>query len=153
MVTGLIRCLAVTAGMLGCSTAFAMLGGTLDSIEADQVRLGAEHTVAAAGALTMHTLTLPGGGVVHEYLTTTGVVAGVTWSGAGAPNFRQIFGDAYFSRYSAAQAQKKSLSHRQFALHDADLVVESRGGMHSLFSGRAYLPAALPQGVTPDQLQ
>jgi len=153
MGTGTIRCLLVALALGASGNAMAMLGGTLDTVEADQVRLGAARQVAPVGALTQHTLSMPGGASVREYTTSGGLVVGVTWTGPGAPNFKQLFGDAYFSRFTAAQSQKRAIAHTRFAVQDPDLVIESSGGMHRLFSGRAYLPQALPAGVSPDQIQ
>lgn len=153
MGTGIIRCLFVALAIGASGNALAMLGGTLDTVEADQVRLGAERHSAPAGGLIVHTLSLPGGTVIREYLASSGIVVGVSWSGPSMPDLKHLFGDAYFSRYTAAQSQKRVISHRAFALHDPDLVVESTGAMHRLFTGRAYLPAALPSGVSPDQIQ
>jgi hypothetical protein len=153
MRTGMIRCLLVALALGASGNALAMLGGGFDTIAADQAKLGAAHQAVPVGPLTQHTLSAPGGGVVREYTTSAGLVVGVSWSGAGAPNFKQIFGDAYFSRFTAAQSQKQAISHRRFTVQDPDLVIESTGSMHRLYSGRAYLPQALPSGVSPDQIQ
>jgi hypothetical protein len=78
------------------------------------------------------------------------MVFAVAWQGALMPDLRQTLG-RYFDRYTAAASEKRA-GRRQVAVRDSDLVVQSSGHMRS-FSGRAYLPKLLPQGVTLEELR
>jgi len=105
---------------------------------------------APAGALQKQQLQLPSGTIVTEYLGAGGAVYAVTWHGPSLPNLRQVLGN-YFSAYQSA-AQTPVVRHRLVRVNSADLVVESSGKMRA-FVGRAWLPALLPSGVTPVDIQ
>jgi hypothetical protein len=101
----------------------------------------------------MHEIT-SGALTVHEYVTRSGQVFAVTWQGPTPPNLQQLLG-TYFSRLQAAAVAQHQINpgiHRQLQIDAADLVVESVGRMRD-FRGVAYLPALMPSGVTPADLQ
>jgi hypothetical protein len=60
------------------------------------------------------------------------------------PNLRQTLGK-YFDTYVAA-AQLKKANRRRVDVHEDNLIVEAGGHMRA-YSGRAYLPQAVPSGV------
>jgi len=93
---------------------------------------------------------LPSGTLVREYSGADGYVFAVTWNGPFMPNLRQTLG-RYFDVYVAA-AKANRTDHRHLQIEQNDLVVQASGRMHS-FAGRAYLPLALPPGVSPGDLQ
>jgi hypothetical protein len=74
----------------------------------------------------------------------------VTWRGPFVPNLKQLFG-RYFEEY-AAGAAANHIDHHHLEVRQRDLVVQAGGHMRAT-SGRAYLPEALPAGVTPEDLQ
>ena len=146
------KVLVASAALLASANAFAVLGGTVQSVQADRQVLGAGYTSSANGVLTVHTLARPDGGTVREFSDHSGQVVGVAWSGRTMPNLQQILGSQYFSRLAARNqnAGRRIASHRILVIEEPDLVVESTGSMHSGFSGRAYLTSALAAGVTPE---
>jgi Protein of unknown function (DUF2844) len=123
----------------------AALGGSADSVESDRVSMKALTRPAPAGSLQTQELQLPTGTVVTEYLGTNGVVYAVTWHGPALPNLQQILG-VYFDSYQAA-AQAPVIRHRLVRVDSPNLVIESSGKMRA-FTGRAWLPALLPSGVS-----
>ncbi|MEJ2552715.1 MAG: DUF2844 domain-containing protein [Gammaproteobacteria bacterium] len=144
------RAWLMSALLLGVTVAsepvWAALGGDMESVDTDQGALNASEQISATTqSYTVYELQTTAGIVVREYLSLDGSVFAVSWQGPALPNLRQILG-GYFARYTEA-AQKQSGGHGHQAVHLPDLVVESSGHMRAFF-GRAYLPKALPQGVT-----
>jgi Protein of unknown function (DUF2844) len=125
--------------------AWAALGGTADSIEADRISMKGL-TRPIAGGLQTHELQLPSGTIVTEYLGSTGLVYAVTWRGPVLPDLRQVLGN-YFANYQSAAANP-TIRHRLVRVSSTDIVIESSGKMRA-FVGRAWVPALLPSGVTP----
>jgi len=127
--------------------AFAALGGTLDSVQSDQHRMMATMKSANAPAYTIHEITTPAGVVVREYVGSSGRVFGVAWEGPFMPDLRQILG-SYFKHFAAAsKAKRASLASRnRLVISEPGIVLESTGHMRA-YSGRAYDPGLLPEGV------
>ncbi|WP_367949067.1 DUF2844 domain-containing protein [Paraburkholderia sp. NMBU_R16] len=71
------------------------------------------------GLYTVHTLTLPSGTVVREYVASSGLVFGVAWKGPTLPDLRATLGDA-FDRYVSASAAGHKAA---LAVAASDLVV------------------------------
>lgn len=143
---------ALAAGAFGISAAaHAALGGTVESVQADKTAMHAKAQVMpGAGSYTVHEIQLPSGTVVREYASADGKIFGVAWQGPSLPDIPQLLGP-YFERYANAM-EGKPRAQRHAVVRQPDLVVQSHGRMGA-FSGRAYLPQALPQGVSPDILQ
>ena len=99
---------------------------------------------------SVHEIQTASGTKVREYVSPAGSVFAVAWEGPVIPDLRQALG-SYFDRYIAALADKQA-GHRQVEVRESDFVVQSRGHMRA-FSGRAYLPLLMPQGVTVDDLR
>ena len=90
---------------------------------------------------------------VRQYLSAAGQVYAVSWDGPAMANVAALLGtwfDAYQASAVAAQAGTQSLH----ALHveRSDLVVETAVRLRD-FHGRAWLPAAIPAGVTTADIQ
>ena len=126
----------------------ATLGETPESTELDRASMGASLRLSPAGQFTIHDMSAPSGTSIREYVSPTGKVFAVTWQGPVIPDLRQLLG-RYFERYTAAG---KQAGRRQIEVRDADFVLQSQGHMRA-FSGRAYLPQLLPQGVAAEQIQ
>jgi Protein of unknown function (DUF2844) len=149
----LLQVLATGVALARGSAALAALGGDAGSVAADRVAFAAQLRTTATLQFDAHEIGF-GAQTVHEYVSRQGQVFAVTWQGAVPPNMRQLLGE-YFGRFqSAAMAahQQSPGQHRQFQLTQPDLVIWSSGRLRN-FRGMAYLPAALPAGVTVDQLQ
>jgi hypothetical protein len=109
----------------------------------------------AGGAARVESYVDAGGTRYNEYIATgSGQIFAYTWQGPTPPNL-----DALLGHYAAAWRSGAA------ALHAADrddlhaarvdtptVVVETGGPMRS-YVGRAWLPAALPTGVTEGDLQ
>jgi hypothetical protein len=140
---------AVAAGAL---PGWAALGGSADSVAADQAKLQATRKMVAMPEYTVHEITRADGGVVREYVTPAGKVFGISWSGPTIPDLTQLLGSYQAEARDTLRAQPKSFGHRAAAVHNSDLVVESAGHMHA-FQGRAYLNSLLPTGVSPEKIK
>jgi hypothetical protein len=131
-------------------SASATLGESSTSVETDRASMKASLRALPAANFTVHEIQAPSGTTVREYVSQDGIVFAIAWQGPVMPDLRQALG-RYFDRYTAA-ASARRLGRRQVAISESDLVVQSGGHMRS-FSGRAYLPQLLPQGVTLDELR
>jgi len=134
------------------ASAFASLGGTVSSVEADRVRMNSALVrVQRADNYSVHEMLSPTGTTVREYYGSDGRVFGVAWDGEWPPDLRQLFG-TYFDQYQRATATARrahATSHNRVAISESDLVVRASGHARST-SGIAYAPSLLPLGVTPD---
>ena len=137
-------------GALWSAVACAALGEPESSLKAETQLNRATIKQVDYGPYRVHEMQLPSGTVLREYAGPDGKVFAVTWNGPFIPNLRQTLG-RYFDQYAAGAAavhgDRKHLEVRQ-----ADLVVESGGHMRA-HHGRAYLPQAVPSGVSIGDLQ
>lgn len=142
------------AGLVLLTAAFvaparAALGGVEASVESDRLQIGATLHVLAMPSYTVHELQAPSGTVVREYVSPQGTVFGVAWHGPSMPDLRQVLG-TYFDRYVEATASRRMRG--PLSIEQPGLVVQSGGHMRA-FVGRAYIPEALPPGVTADSVR
>lgn len=144
-----LTCL-VAAALALPSMAFASLGGTVASVQADQVHMKATARIASTNAkYTVHEMETSTGTKVREYIATNGTVFGVAWNGPTAPDLRQVLG-TYFDTFTKATKVSQS-GHSHMLIQQSDLVVRSSGHMRA-FKGNAFAPALLPQGVTSSDI-
>ncbi len=134
-------------------SAHATLGGNLASIEADRVHMKVQTpaSVSATAAYTVYELTLPSGTAIRQYLSASGTVFAVAWSGAFKPDLRQLLGP-HFDTMLAQQSHIAHAGHPRSQVKGSNLVIESGGRMRDFF-GRAYLPSEMPAGVTSQDIQ
>jgi hypothetical protein len=130
--------------------ASAGLGEVEASVEADVAMMRGSMKVADNANYRSHEIQMPSGTVVHEFTGGDGNVFAVTWNGPAMPNLRQALG-RYFDDYVAA-AKTNHSGHHHLEIHNRDLVVRAGGHMRA-FSGIAYLPQAIPSGVSIGELQ
>ena len=149
------------------SIATATLGGPAASVAADAAQMNASEGVNTARPLpglpaqaapasanfAVERMTTPEGTVVSEYIGQGGTVFAVTWRGPTPPDVATLLG-TYFKQYSdAANAGAPgSFGLHVSSVHASDVTVDTAGNM-ALFWGRAYLPAALPAGVTLSEIK
>lgn len=132
--------------------AWASLGGNAGSVEVDRVQMNAAVQVTSHDTYKVHAMTVPGGTVVNEFVSPDGKVFAVAWHGQFMPQLQQVLG-TYFQEYTTAlAAQEKHYGRHPMNLQTQDLVVQMSGHMRS-YVGRAYLPNALPQGLTAADIQ
>jgi hypothetical protein len=130
--------------------ASATLGEQQSSVQADGKELQGSIKESDHGSYRLHELQLPSGTLVREYSGLDGNVFAVTWIGPFMPNLRQILG-RYFDAFATA-AKSGHADRRHLEVRNADLVVQQSGHMRA-FMGRAYLPQAIPDGVSVEDLQ
>jgi hypothetical protein len=141
---------AAIVGTLWSCVASATLGETEASIASEPQLSKASIKETMRGSYRVHEIQQPSGTVIREYAGLDGKVFAVTWHGPFSPNLRQTLG-SYFDQYAAAApAGRQDRNHMQ--VHQSNLVVQVGGHMRA-YSGRAYLPLAMPSGVTPGDLE
>jgi len=149
------------------SIARATLGEPAASVAADAAQMNATEGVNTArplpglpgqnaptsGNFTVERLTTPEGTVVSEYIGQNGTVFAVTWRGPTPPDVAALLG-TYFKQYSDAadSGAPSPFGVHASSVHASDVTVETAGNM-ALFWGRAYLPAALPAGVSLSEIK
>jgi uncharacterized protein DUF2844 len=141
-----VTLLALCFGLGAPSTASATLGGDIGSVGENERALGAVRTMVTLSVGTRHDLALPSGGVVHEYVSPSGVVSAVTWQGPTAPNLRELLG-AHFEDLARAPTHG---GHHAVNLSLDDFELRSWNHGRS-FGGRAWVPSRLPAGVRVEE--
>jgi hypothetical protein len=133
--------------------AWAALGGDVSSVQEDQAQMKGTLKTTEAQAYTVHEITGAGNTVVKEYASPAGKIFAITWHAQFIPNMQQLLG-TYFDQYAqAAKAQRESHPGRHpLNIQQSGLVVQSGGHMRS-YTGRAYVPDMVPQGVNVGALQ
>ncbi|ACR27392.1 DUF2844 domain-containing protein [Burkholderia glumae] len=152
----------------GCAaSAFAELGGaptpppagdtaavvrTLSPTVNASAQLAGSGT-AARGAYTVRETKLGSGTVIREYLNASGTVFGLAWQGPTRPDLAALLG-SYLPQYmSGVEASHAAHGLRAPITVDSGSLVVHAGGHMGAFVGQAWLPAALPAGVTGNDIQ
>ncbi|GAB7523601.1 DUF2844 domain-containing protein [Paraburkholderia sp. 2C] len=142
---------AASTAMVTGSPARAQLGGTMPATPRAGSAAVANHLADAS--IRIRAWTDEGGTTIHEYATDDGRIFAYTWEGPTMPNLDGLLGP-YSASYRAKAAQ---LAGTRGSLHASrivqpDVIVDSGGQMRS-YVGRAWLPAAIPPGISPADLQ
>ncbi len=141
---------AALLAALGPCIAAAALGAPEASVQTDMTQLHGSIKVTEHAGYRIHEIQMPSGTLVREYVGPNGKVFAVAWNGPTVPNLRQTLGQ-YFDTYVAA-AKAKHAGRHHLQIQRDDLVVQAGGHMRA-FSGRAYLPQAVPAGVSIEDLR
>ena len=130
----------------------AALGERAESVAADQEALAASGpSIEMRAGYAVHTL-LTRSLAVREYVGASGAVFAVAWKGRNLPDLSRLLG-SHSSEYAAALPAAPRTPGRRFRrVQTGELVVETWGHMRNV-QGRAFLPALLPPGVTPDDIR
>lgn len=90
---------------------------------------------------------------VRQYLAQSGQVYAVSWDGPAMPDVTALLG-TWFDRYQqgASAALPNANGLHSSRVSDSNLVVENAVRLRN-FSGRAWLPDALPAGVTAADIE
>jgi Protein of unknown function (DUF2844) len=137
--------LLAAALLLPC-IASATLGQPEASVRTDATQLKGSVQATYLANYRVHEIQLPSGTAVREFVSLDGNVFAIAWSGHSTPNLRQMLGE-YFDQYAAALQVRRG-DHRHVQIQLDNLVVQATGHMRGTFAGRAYLPAAIPAGVS-----
>jgi Protein of unknown function (DUF2844) len=90
---------------------------------------------------------------IRQYVGPTGQIYAVSWDGPAMPDIRALLGD-WFGRYQqgATEAQASTGGLHSSSVEGSDLVVQSSVRLRE-FTGRAWLPAAMPADVTSTDIE
>jgi hypothetical protein len=135
------------------TTARAVLGGTADTVQADQVRFKGEHIQSKSWQMNTHEIGLPDGSRIKEYVNVAGVVFAVSWRTRLKPDLERLLG-THFAVYAEAIGADAGVAHiqRQQSIRQTNLVVRQAGRMNA-FAGLAYVPTLVPEGFDADKLR
>jgi len=142
---------------------YSMLAGTSMSAPSAHAALGdlvepiagATSRTFAGGAVSVLRYVDAGGTTINEYfVSANGVVFAYTWQGPTMPNLRALLGsyDASYRENASSELSGPRGSLHAVRVDEPEVVVEVGGQMRS-YVGRAWLPTALPPGVTEGDLQ
>jgi hypothetical protein len=135
--------------------AYAGLGGTVASVEADRASMKGQLRTRSEPGYSVQEITGASGTLVREFVSPAGVVFAVSWSGPAMPNLQQALG-TYFSQLQAAvQAQRSAHArrggHNHLAIRQPDFVLHAGGHMRQYF-GIAYVPSLVPPNLSISDL-
>jgi len=133
---------AASAILALAAPAWASLGASRDTVEADRAHMAASRASRVTAAYTVDVMALANGGTVKEYSRADGTVFAVTWLGPGRPDLRQLLG-SHFSAVQADNVRKGPRTRRPLSVNRTDFVVQS-GGHSGAFWGVAILPGVAP---------
>jgi len=90
---------------------------------------------------------------VRQYVSSSGQVYAVSWDGPAMPDVADLLG-TWFDRYrqEASAALPNAGGLHSSRVNSSDLMVETAVRLRD-FSGRAWLPSALPAGVTAADIE
>jgi hypothetical protein len=134
-------------------------GGTAGAAQsvmrsASSAASSASTSASASTSYTVRETTLGNSTVVREYLAADGSVFGIAWRGPQMPDLNDLLG-SYFPQYVAgvkAVRAARGGGRGPVSVDQSGLVVRS-GGHMGAFSGQAWLPPALPAGVSGSDIQ
>jgi hypothetical protein len=138
---------------LSAASAAAAAQGNASAVARQAVQSAVSSTSTTSAAYTVQQTTLANGTVVREYLTPAGTVFGVAWSGPQPPDLATLLG-SYFPQYVAGVKASHAAGRVRGpgVVEQSGLVVHA-GGHMGAFSGQAWLPQALPAGVSAADIQ
>ncbi|WP_206999030.1 DUF2844 domain-containing protein [Trinickia mobilis] len=145
---------ALALSLTVCASANAQLGGARAAPAATSAAgISAPRAFAqsagAERALSVATTVDDGGTTIREYAAANGQIVAYTWNGPTMPDLHKLLGARFESFQSGAANSPNRHAGR---VVQGDFVVESGGPMRS-YIGRAWLPGALPAGVSIDDLR
>lgn len=139
-----------------CGSAYAQLGST---IGATSIASGVSDQLAAVihqadnSALRWQETTDANQIRVRQYVSANGLVYAVSWEGPAMPDVSALLGTR-FDRYrqGASAALENANGLHSSHVEGSDFVAETSVRLRE-FSGRAWLPNALPAGVTAAEIE
>lgn len=145
--------LAIGMALVAISmNAFAVLGGSEASVQADRTHMQASLKITPKSAYTVHELTLPSGTIVREY-AANGTVFAVAWEGPWPPDLEQLMGSYFQTYHEAVLARSGNNRGRKPVNIELPGLVARMGGHPRFFKGHAYVPEQMPQGVKEEEIR
>lgn len=138
--------------LLGASKfAFASLGDNVSSIEKDRAALkGQAAVIKSQGSYSTHEVTTPSN-VITEYISPSGTVFAVRWTGAGSPDATTLLGSYSAEYLDAMNSHVRVPGHRRLAFKSSRLVIHRMGHMRDMHN-YIYDPSLVPAGVNAEAL-
>lgn len=149
---GAARTLLCIGIALLSATANAGLGEARDSVQRDHLALGGSTlTVTSRDAYDIHETTTADGARVRQYVSRAGTVFAVGWSGRTQLDLKTLLA-SHYDEYVVAARVPHGANHHVFTATTPGMVISvvkhPRG-----FTGTAYIPAAVPAGVSAGELR
>jgi hypothetical protein len=141
----------IVLGSLLAPAAHAGLGEAMDSVQRDHVALhGTTLVVTPMQAYDRHEITTADGTRVRQYVSRSGTVFAVAWTGRSLPDLTIVLAKHYDEYMTAATSHHTS--HKVLNVATPGLVLNvtrlPRG-----FAGSAQLPALLPPGTSVQEFR
>ncbi len=147
-----IALLASSVALLWGGQCRAALGADASSVAADQRALRGDLSSIETPRYRIWEIRTGAGIHLTEFADAGGVIFAVAWSGPALPDLRQLLGD-YYAEYTAALLERKPVGiHRSVLVAGQSVTVELAGHMRA-YSGRAYLSARIPAGVSMQEIR
>lgn len=136
--------------------AYAGLGGTVVSIEADRASMkGQLRAARSEPGYSVQEITTASGTLVREFISAAGVVFAVSWNGPTMPNLQQALGTYFSQLQSSVQAQRavhaRHGGHNHLEVREPNFVLHAGGHMRQYF-GIAYVPSLVPPNLSISDL-
>lgn len=143
--------MAACALALVAGPAQAGLGEPVASVARDQSALnGQAYSVTQQGRFSLHEFTTADGVHVREFVSLSGTVFAVAWSGPDIPDLKVLLG-SYHADYLAATETPQA--NRRAVVVNNERVVMRMNALPRGFIGGAHLPGQLPAGVSSQELR
>ena len=137
----------------------AELGGRVESFSSGSM-IAVSRSIEARPGYAIRTTVLGTGTRINEYVkagtasagvdATESIVFAVTWNGPFLPELSVLLG-SHFDRLTAESSARPRAGRPGLTVDQPEVVIRSSGRMRA-FEGRAWLPAALPPGFDPHEL-
>ncbi len=131
--------------------AWAALGGNAASVRLDSVHMQGKVSSTSMAGYKVEQIRTAAGQTVREFISDGGTVFGIAWEGPTTPDLQRLLG-TYFEEFRQSSEQREHQARGPLLIETPNLVLQQSGHLRA-FRGRAYLPAALPSGVQPSEIQ
>lgn len=135
-------------------SAHATLGGDIATVQRDARTLNAVTATISVKATVRQgqkafAFSAPG---VHirEYASGNGSIYAISWNGYRNPDLKVLLG-SHYAEYVQTRDKQVFRGHGPRLFKMEKMIVELSGHMRA-FTGKAYLPAAVPRGLRPGDL-
>jgi hypothetical protein len=134
--------------------AYASLGDDAATARNDLTKMRGVLRTINNEAYSVHEIVASNGVTVREYASSAGKIFAVAWQGQFFPDLQQLLG-RYFDQFSQESKTRNNNTTRirgPIMIQQPGLVVQSDGHMRA-YSGRAYIPDMVPQGMNIEEIK